>query len=236
MLDVPLSAALVFAMLGLVDSSWLLFGASAGLAFLIKGPSAVVAIAAAALFAAFDLRRRAKTVVCGTAFALLIATPWHVHQILTHGRAFTDYYFGISVLERFSRPLEGHEARLWYYLVRIFTGTASPWHWVGVFALLAFTRRAIAHRFSREEDLLVLWFWVPFAIFTAARTKLIWYIVPVYPALAVVTAAWLVELAAERPGIRRAVALLAFVTILNRRDRISFTMGSSSTAKRPERF
>jgi 4-amino-4-deoxy-L-arabinose transferase-like glycosyltransferase len=76
MFDVPLSAALVFAMLGLVDSSWLLFGASMGAAFLIKGPSAVVALAAAALFAAFDLRGRAKTVAFGAALALLTERPW----------------------------------------------------------------------------------------------------------------------------------------------------------------
>jgi 4-amino-4-deoxy-L-arabinose transferase-like glycosyltransferase len=214
MLDVPLSASLVFTMLGLLDSSWLLFGASMGAALLIKGPAAVVALAAAALFAAFDLRRRAKTVAFGTALALLIATPWHVHQIVTHGRAFTDYYFGYSILQRFSRPLQGHGAGRSYYLVRIFTGTANPWHWVGAFALVAFTGRAIAHRFRRPEDLVVLWFWVPLAMFTVAQTKLIWYIMPVYPALAIVTAAWLVELAAERPWVRRAVALLAFVTIL----------------------
>jgi 4-amino-4-deoxy-L-arabinose transferase-like glycosyltransferase len=234
MLDVPLSAAIVFAMLGLVDSCWLLFGASAGVAFLIKGPIAVIAIGVGALFAAFDVQRRAKTVVLGTAFALLIATPWHVHQIVTHGHAFTDYYFGISIVERFSRPLEGHEARLWYYLVRIFTGTASPWRWVGLFALLDFTRRAIAQRFSRDEDLLVIWFWVPFAIFTAARTKLIWYIVPVYPALAVVTAAWLVELAAKWPRIRWAVALLALVTFLQSAgsDLISYGQFEDSEATR----
>jgi 4-amino-4-deoxy-L-arabinose transferase-like glycosyltransferase len=214
MLDVPLSASLVFAMLGLLDSSWLLFGASMGAALLIKGPAAVVGLAAAALFAAFDLRGRAKTVAFGAALALLIATPWHVHQIVTHGRAFTDYYFDYSILERVSRPLEGHGARRSYYLVRIFTGTANPWHWVGAFALVAFTGRAIAHRFRRPEDLVVVWFWVPLAMLTVARTKLIWYIMPVYPALAIVTAAWLVKLAIGRPWVRRAVALLAFVTIL----------------------
>jgi 4-amino-4-deoxy-L-arabinose transferase-like glycosyltransferase len=76
------------------------------------------------------------------------------------------------------------------------------------------TGRAIAHRFRPPEDLVVLGFWVPLAMFTAARTKLLWYVMPVYPALAIVTAAWLVELATERPWVRRAVALLAFVTIL----------------------
>jgi 4-amino-4-deoxy-L-arabinose transferase-like glycosyltransferase len=214
MLDVPLSASIVFAMLGLLDSSWLLFGVSMGAALLIKGPAAVVALAAAALFAVFDLRGRVKTVAFGTALALLIATPWHLHQIVTHGRAFTDYYFGYSILERVSRPLQGHGARHWYYLVRIFTGTANPWHWVGAFALVAFTGRAIARRFRRPEDLVVLWFWVPLAMFTVARTKLMWYVMPVYPALAIVTAAWLVELTAERSWGRGAVILLAFATIL----------------------
>ncbi len=234
MLDVPLSAALVFAMLGLVDSSWLLFGASMGAAFLIKGPSALVALVAAALFAAFDLRGRAKTVAFGAALALLIATPWHVHQIVTHGRAFTDYYFGFNVLERFSKPLEGHGARRSYYLVRIFTGTANPWHWVGAFALVVFTGRAIAHRFRRPEDLVVLWFWVPLAMFTAAQTKLLWYVMPVYPALAIVTAAWLVELAVERPWVRRAVPLLAFVTILQSAgsDLIQYGRSENSEATR----
>ena len=213
MLDVPLSTALVFAMLGLVDSRWLLFGASMGIAFLIKGPSAVVALAIAALFAAFDLPGRVKTVALGVVLALLIAMPWHLYQIVAHGRAFTDYYIRFNVLERFARPLERHRGSSAYYLVRIFTETASPWHWVGIFALIASTGRAISRRFRRSEDLLILWFWVPLAMFTAARTKLTWYIMPVYPALAVVTAAWLVELA-ERPWVSRAVALLALVTIL----------------------
>jgi 4-amino-4-deoxy-L-arabinose transferase-like glycosyltransferase len=214
MLDVPLSTSLVFAMLGLIDSHWLLFGSSMGAALLVKGASAAVGFAVAVLFAAFDVRRRAKTVAFGATLALLIAAPWHVHQTVTHGRAFIDYYLGFNVLERFSRPLEGHDARHWYYCARIFTGTVSPWHWVGAFALLAFTRQAVAYRFRRAEDLLVLWFWVPFAVFTAARTKMIWYIMPVYPALAIVTAAWLVERTAERPWVSHAVAPLAFLTIL----------------------
>ena len=172
-----------------------------------------VALAIAALFAAFDLPGRVKTVALGVGLALFIAMPWHLYQIVAHGRAFTDYYIRFNVLERFARPLERHRGSSAYYLVRIFTETASPWHWVGVFALVASTGRAMARRFRRPEDLLILWFWVPLAMFTAARTKLTWYIMPVYPALALVTAAWLVELA-ERPWARRVVALLSLVTVL----------------------
>jgi hypothetical protein len=115
MLDVPLSASIVFAMLGLIDSSWLLFGVSmGGLSFGSSG---------GAEFCACGTRARSWRRRCRSSFA----GPRGPHRlrprIVRGDGGFSDYYFGYSILDR-PRAAK-HGARHSYYLSRIFTDSES---------------------------------------------------------------------------------------------------------------
>ena len=213
MLDVPLAVALAVAFLGLVESSALIFGVAFGVALLVKGPAALTGLAVAGAWAALSGRRERIVVAKGAAIGLLIAAPWHLQQLATHGRTFLDYYLGFNVLGRILVPLEGHGAPPWFYLERIFTHWLNPWHWIGAIVVVAATRRAVVRRFGRLDGLLVLAVWIPILLFSLAKTRLAWYIEPVYPPLAVLTACGICEVATRWSVASWTTIVLVVVTL-----------------------
>ena len=212
MLDVPLATCLAAALLGALEGRWPLIGIGLGAAAMVKGPAALVALPVLGVWALTGAERR-RQAAKGLLLALALAAPWHVAQIALHGDAFVAWYFGFNVVSRLSAAVEGHHGPWWFYLDYIF-GWTSPWHWLGAFALAATTYRAVRARSDPGRVLVLAWFWTVLVAFTAAPTKLGWYVVPAYPALAVLTACWLAEAAPGRRWLRATVAVLAVATPL----------------------
>jgi len=214
MMDVALTTALAFALLGLLRQRSLLFGLALGTAAMFKGPAAVSGLAVACAAAVFDWRRFGRTILLGLPVAALVALPWHLHQLALHGAAFGDYYLGFNVLARFSTPLEGHRGPIWYHLHRLFTNRFAPLHWLSAFLLVPFTIRAFREQERTNDRLLALAFWVPLLIFSIARTRLAWYSLPVVPPMMVIAAAGAVDFRSSKRWLApflRVGAILAIV-------------------------
>ena len=212
MLDVPLATCLEAALLGALEGRWPLIGIGLGAAAMVKGPAALVVLPVLGVWALTGTERR-RQAVKGFLLAVALAAPWHVAQVVLHGDAFVGWYFGFNVVGRLSAAVEGHQGPWWFYLDYMF-GWTSPWHWLGAVALAVTTTRVIRARSDPGRALVLAWFWTVLIAFTAAPTKLPWYVVPAYPALAVVTACWLAEAAHARRWLRATVAVLAVATPL----------------------
>jgi 4-amino-4-deoxy-L-arabinose transferase-like glycosyltransferase len=212
MLDVPLATALSCAMLGALVGSWPLMGGALGAALLLKGPAALVALPPLAALAIGD-RRSLPTVAKGLGLAAVLATPWHLTQIAIHGRAFAAVYLGTNVGSRLALALDGNSGPWWYYLEYVFFHWVNPWHWLGAAAVVAATWTAV--RTPRRADLgiLVVWFWTVLVGYSCATTKLHWYVMPAYPALAVLTGAWAATHMRPRRSLRIAAGALALATL-----------------------
>ena len=187
MLDVPLATALAFSFLGALTANWVLLGGALGAALMIKGPAALLALPPLAIWAARD-RRNLATAWRGGALGLGIAAPWHLWQLLVHGAAFARTYFGLNVAARLGSAVEGNSGPWWYYLEYVFFHWVNPWHWLGAAAVLAFTATALRRPRDADRALVAAWFWTVLLGFSLASTKLHWYVMPIYPALAVITA------------------------------------------------
>ena len=200
--DALLLATVVAAQLGLARAHagrrgpgvWLPFWLGIGCGILVKGPVApmVVGLAAAALWLA-ERRAgrgaawlRALEPLKGAPVALAVALPWFVAVQLRTGGAFLESAVGGDMLPKLMGGVESHGAPPGYYALLAFAT-----FWPG--SLLLWPALAGAWRARAEPAVLfaLCWLLPAWLVFEAAPTKLPHYVLPMYPALAILAAAWL---------------------------------------------
>jgi len=172
--------------------SWYVAGAAAGLGVMTKGAAGfagplilVVAMLADRRLASSLLDRKAWLAV---AIAVSLALPWHLLALAYGGQPFLDDYVGYHLLRRTAQPIEGHEGNVLTYFAYI-RNQFFPWAYLALFAVPAY-----AYQWYRRRDVsavLLATVLVVLVVYTVVQTKLVWYILPVYPALAMVVAALL---------------------------------------------
>jgi 4-amino-4-deoxy-L-arabinose transferase-like glycosyltransferase len=169
-----------------------LAGVSTGLAVLAKGPVGLVLPAAVIglfLLQARQLRRLwdYRLVLGGLVFAL-VALPWYVWVGAETKADFLRGFFWTHNVGRYLSPMERHGGPLYYYLVALALGFV-PWS--------AFLGLAVWHSVKEESAArrahAFLWCWIAvyLVFFSLAGTKLPNYILPIYPAVALLTARFL---------------------------------------------
>ena len=157
--------------------------AAIGLGVMIKGPAILVAPLAITLDWIIQRPKersiRPRQYLLGGLLFLAIVAPWHIWMILQHGSAFLASYAGYQLAERATRVLEGSGGGPFYYARVIFQG-AFPW---SIFAVIA------AFRWARQRQWAYSLPWilagVTIVLYSLIPTKHSWYILPVYPALAI---------------------------------------------------
>ncbi|HEX7956810.1 MAG TPA: glycosyltransferase family 39 protein, partial [Pyrinomonadaceae bacterium] len=170
---------------------WYLVWSSCALALLVKGAGGLVApavvLAALACDGRFGGAVRSGHFWRGVALALLLVAPWHALMYVQHGRGFVDEYVGYHVVARATRALEGNSSGYLYYAGKLLDGF-FPWCLLAPFAIVSAVRRNLRER-SRSWALPLLCALV-FGAYTLIPTRRPWYLVPLYPALAILVAAF----------------------------------------------
>lgn len=197
-LDMPLTGFLTLAMasflLGVREPPgrqrrlWLYgFYASIALAVLTKGlvgiaiPGLVIG-AWIVLLGEWRLPREIH-LVSGSLVFLVIAVPWHV-LVSQANPEFAHFYFIHEHLERYLTTAH-HRYKPFWYFVPVLLASMYPW-----IVLLPQALSGSFHRLWRERQLrsdiwfLLLWAALPFIFFSFSNSKLIPYILPVLPPLA----------------------------------------------------
>ena len=167
------------------------FGACCGAAFLTKGFIALaVPCVVIVPFLAWErqLRRIVRLAWLPLVLACLVAAPW---AILVHLREpdFWRYFFWVEHVQRFTAHKAQHAAPWWYFVPVLLVG-AFPW------TLLAPAAAAGLGRQSTREPLTrfaLCWLVFPFLFFSASHGKLETYILPCFPALAILVGLGLVR-------------------------------------------
>jgi hypothetical protein len=116
---------------------------------------------------------------------LLIAAPWHIMIAIKHPE-FLHFYFIEQHFLRYSTKMIGHNQPAWYYLP-VLIASFCPW-----IVFLPQTWKAL--KFDNSELLLVIWALVVFVFFSFSHSKLIPYILPMLPPMAILTAHYLASL------------------------------------------
>lgn len=172
------------------------FWAAQGVGILVKGPIApLVSVLTIAALAAYDRDWRwlkALRAGRGILLALLIVLPWLGFITWKSGGAFWQESVGKDLLSKVGDAQESHGAPPGYYVL-----TFSLFFWpFGLFAMGAWSRAFERLRSDPRLAFCVAWNIPLWLLLEAIPTKLPHYIMPAYPAQALV-AGWFITLAAS---------------------------------------
>jgi 4-amino-4-deoxy-L-arabinose transferase-like glycosyltransferase len=174
-----------------------------GLGVLIKGPIILLPVLGAMLWLAAGERSLAPLKAPGwragpILFAVMVL-PWLILIGVQSGGGFFAEAVGTDLLGKLTEGQEKHWGPPGYYLGVVW---AVFWPW----APLLLMSIPMAVRLRREPALRLLLGWtVPmWIVLEATPTKLPHYILPLFPALAAITALWLLDQGARPPGRWRA--------------------------------
>ncbi len=165
----------------------LLFGGFCAMAFLVKGFLAF-AVPVITLLPFLLWERRLgefiKDMWIPLSAALVVALPWCILIYLREGD-FWRYFFFVEHIKRFFSPIAGQHPKEFWYFLPILAGGALPWTFVLPAAFLGIKGLSLKDSFSR---FVICWFLLPFLFFSACSGKLIPYILPCFPPLALLFA------------------------------------------------
>jgi 4-amino-4-deoxy-L-arabinose transferase-like glycosyltransferase len=184
-LDMSVSVFLAAAVFAFALGRMMLFWAACALAVLSKGLIGIVLpIAAVGLYMLvrrdWSIVRRIRPLAGGLLF-LAITAPWFIAVSMANAE-FAHFFFVQEHFQRFTTKMHHRVQPAWYFVPVLLAGMA-PW--------LAPLGRAAARVFRERTDAeLLLWIWalVVFVFFSASGSKLPAYILPIFPALAVLVA------------------------------------------------
>ena len=143
----------------------------------------------------------------GLLLFLLIAAPWHIAISLADADFF-HFYFIHEHFERFLTKAHKRYQPWWYFLPILAAGTL-PWTLMLLHAVARVWRQATAAPALR---FLLIWSALVLAFFSVSGSKLPSYILPMWPALALVAGDFLARI--ERRTLLRHLALVAALALV----------------------
>ncbi len=155
-----------------------------------------------------------------TAVGLLaaVALPWYIMVGLQTDGEWLVKFFGVHNLHRALKPMQGHGGPVFYYIPAILIGF-FPWSVFLGPSLIELVRRVRQnHAWKTGYIFVACWTGVFVGFWSIAGTKLPHYVLPAYPALALLTAAfvdaWITDpVCVNRWWLRNANATLVVVGI-----------------------
>ena len=153
-----------------------------GLITLTKGMLVLVMLAMASLFIIANKQweiLKNPYLWIGMFLGNLPAFGWYFAQYQHYGNTFLQVHFQSQAIDRLGTAVEGNTGPVWYYLLEMIK-YGFPW-------LLFFPGGLYLswkNRYTAWGSLTLIGTFVYFAIVSLMRTKLPWYIMPIYPFLA----------------------------------------------------
>lgn len=202
--DTTLLFFLTGALLAYIHKKYWLMYICMALATVTKGPIGLV-LPGAIIFlhiACTGQWRRILEMHClrGMVLYLLVAGPWYYLMYQVHGMEFIDTFLGFHNITRFTTPEHPTRVLWWYYFPVIVLGLFP---WTGL--LLQSIKSAFAECRSEEMQKMIfvqIWWLFVFIFFSISKTKLVSYILPMFPALAIMIGWNIARMQKENYGVR----------------------------------
>jgi 4-amino-4-deoxy-L-arabinose transferase-like glycosyltransferase len=203
-IDMLLAAAFVWAMAGLyfgylrdrrANAMIYVFYLALAVGVLLKGPAPVI-LAGLTVLALMIRDRDWKLPLklrpfTGVPLLLVLGGSWYVFETIRTDGAFFEEFIMNQNIRRFtgvgSAYRGGERMSLFYYVPKFFAG-ALPWSIAAVALAAAHWRRLVRLRVRRETFFLLAWLITGFAFFSCSALKRGDYLLPLYPALAILSA------------------------------------------------
>ncbi len=214
----------VFILLSLLSFFWgyihqkrkavglLLFFIFSALAVLTKGPLGFI-IPFLAIASFLIIKKDAKFLLSkyslwGFFIFLIISLPWYILMIHKYGNSFVQEFFYNDHLRRIIEA-EHKSNDTWYFYPLSMIGCIFPWSLFLAASLIALPE------YLRKKNtfyiFLACWIGATFIIFQPAHSKLVSYIFPLFPALALITAGFIHDKSAANNSSKP----IYFIIIIN---------------------
>lgn len=167
------------------------FGLGIGLICLTKSLLGILLGAIALIFLAWDTPRLFKSFYLwiGLSLGIFPFLLWLFAQSQHYGFTFLNTSLNEQALSRLWQPVENRGGPPWYYLLELLKYTA-PW--------LIFLPQGLQlvwkHRTLSWAKLILIWGGIYLSLITLMSTKLPWYIIPLYPTVALIGGVALTDL------------------------------------------
>ena len=179
-----------------------------GLAFLTKGPVSLVIFGSVVIpffwwIGKLEYFYKSSSFWGGGVVFLVIVLPWYIAVHFATAGEFTRVFFSFHNISRYTGVVSGHKGSLFYFFPVLLIGFL-PWTF--------FLPQAIGSIFNKKLKSLLIspatqlpwfclwWSLIVFLFFSFSRTKLLTYIMPLFPALSIIVALWFMELLNKRAG------------------------------------
>lgn len=201
-------------------------------AYLTKGMAAFLGLGIICVYGLFSARLNylfKREFVLGVCLSGLVVFFWHFLQYLMAGPDALSNYFGYHIYQRALQGIEGHRGGLNFYQKAIFNKN-MPW---GIVLYLSFLY-TLWLAFRRKENkaiLLCCWVLLTYILYSAIKTKLHWYIIPIYPGLAFACGIFLERLFRNR-AFNIAIIVVLVAIILETRFSWAFNLDLNPEVKK----
>lgn len=110
---------------------------------------------------------------------------WGILRYHHDGMYFFDKMITYDLLDRSSNSIEGHKGGVFFYIITLFR-----YHGAWLVFLIPCTIYYVSQNLNTLKNnkytiLIALWIAVPLILYSIAKTKIEWYILPVYPPIAI---------------------------------------------------
>jgi 4-amino-4-deoxy-L-arabinose transferase-like glycosyltransferase len=112
---------------------------------------------------------------------IAVFLPWHLIMYVQYGNEFLNNYIGYHVITRATQEIEDKGMPIWWYL-EVMKVSMRIW-FVVLLAAFPFAVYVGFWKDYKSYRFLVIWSVFVLALFSLAKSKLVWYIMPIYPAV-----------------------------------------------------
>jgi 4-amino-4-deoxy-L-arabinose transferase-like glycosyltransferase len=155
-----------------------------------------------------SIARLAIAIPIAGAIAIAVAAPWYLAMEHAHP-GYLHYYFIERHLRGYLTATQRHSGRPWWYYLPIVIGGALPWtgYLVGAVGHLRHDQRGLKW---------VPWAWLALGVLflSVGESKLVTYLLPLFPALALGIAEEIVVFGRSRTGMSIHIVTLAVLPIV----------------------
>ena len=236
MLDMPFTFFITLSLLafktGERDNKWLFLSPIAfALAFLTKSmaSASLLVILAVYIPLAGDIKLlKTRSFLAGAAVAVFMLGAWHWAALSRYGKDFITNYFVQHLLMRTTTAMDGHTGDILTYF-GVIPNKGRPWATAGL-VLIPYMAWRIWARGEKKHLIPVIWASAVIGLFSLVKTKLHWYIMPVYPALSLMTG-WALAKILKKYTVAAVIVLAAASTVYLALEKNIFDLDYSPAIK-----
>jgi 4-amino-4-deoxy-L-arabinose transferase-like glycosyltransferase len=162
-----------------------------GLAFFTKGPVALIVpvLMMIGMTGMFPSKGKNRIhYVIAIVLGLIVSLSWFAYLMKTDYQ-FIDYFFIRHTVERFAQADVFTRKQPWWYFMAFAPLLALPW--VTVFFMRRTNEQTSTSNLARR--VIIYWLIIPLGFFSLSSSKLVLYVLPLYPGLAIVCAWYFVN-------------------------------------------